>query len=397
MPSRRQIPQLFIIGPMSQLSVNADSSPPRRDVAAELGRLFTQALNAWRVPALSLHDSDGETLWLSEGSFGPDEHSAVLAALDVFALEPQRICIHRKLEDGRRGLFLAARDPLGGCSGLVFAAIEGAVLDERRLITPPLRALLQRLSMLLAPPVDKRNPTPAPVSEPAEANALPDGAPIHARCYTRLQQGGGTRRYEISVTPANSNHDASVIERVVEWLAQHRQRYVAKPSTFTIAISATAAGDPQFAARLEQCLTRNEIDEGLVLLLVPAAAWQMQPERVKVLLTACERVHCHVVLDDFVLNETSLDLLRSKAVRMLKLNAQLTSEAMENRYPRAVLSACVQIARVLGLHCVAKSVATATARNWLTNAGIDYIDPLNSFETGAAKTKGESPFLRQVS
>ncbi len=382
---------------MSRLSANTDSSATRRDVAAELGRLFGQALNAWRLPALSLHDSAGETLWLSEGSFGPDEHSVVLAALDVFALEPQRVCIHRKLEDGRRGLFLAARDPLGGCSGLVFAVIEGAVVDERRLITPPLRALLQRLSMLLAPSVDKRKTTSAPVSEPAEANALPEGAPIHARCYTRLQQGGGTRRYEISVTPANTNHDASVIERVVEWLAQHRQRYVAKPSTFAIAISAAAAGDAQFSARLEQCLTRNEIDEGLVMILVPAAAWQVQPERVKALLAACERVRCHVVLDDFVLNETALDLLRSKAVRMLKLHAELTSEAMENRYPRAVLSACVQIARVLGIHCVAKQVANSTARNWLTNAGIDYIDPLNSAETGAAKTKGESPFLRQVS
>ncbi|MGB8694303.1 MAG: EAL domain-containing protein [Steroidobacteraceae bacterium] len=354
-------------------------------------------MNAWRTPALSLHDSSGETLWLSEGSFGPDEHSVVLAALDVFALEPQRVCIHRKLEDGRRGLFLAARDPLGGCSGLVFAVIEGAVVDERRLVTPPLRSLLQRLSMLLAPPVDKRKATPASVNEPAEANALPDGAPIHARCYTRLQQGGGTRRYEISVTPANSNHDASVVERVVEWLTQHRQRYVAKPSTFAIAISPAAATDSQFAARLEQCLTRNEIDEGLVLLLLPAAAWQQQPERVKVLLAACERVHCHVMLDDFVLNETSLDLLRSKAVRMLKLNAELTTEAMESRYPRAILSACVQIARVLGIHCVAKRVVTATARNWLTNAGIDYIDPLSSSETDAAKTKGDSPFLRQVS
>ena len=397
MPSRRQLPRLFIIGIMSKLSVNTDSNPPRRDAAEELGRLFANGLNAWRTPALSLHDSAGETLWLSEGSFGPDEHNVVLGALDVFALEPQRVCIHRKLDDGRRGLFLAARDPLGGCSGLVFAVIEGAVVDERRLITPQLRALLQRLSMLLAPPVDKRKATPASVSEPAEANALPDGAPIHARCYTRLQQGGGTRRYEISVMPANSNHDASVIERVVEWLTQHRQRYVTKPSTFTIAISATAAADAQFSARLEQCLTRNEIDEGLVMLLVPAAAWQMQPERVKVLLAACERVRCHVMLDDFVLNETSLDLLRSKAVRMLKLHAELTAEAMENRYPRAILSACVQIARVLGIHCVAKRVVTATAKNWLTSAGIDYIDPLNSFETSAAKTKGKSPFFPQVS
>lgn len=382
---------------MSQLSEKTDSLPPRRNVTEDLGRRFLQALNAWRMPALSLHDSAGETLWLSEGSIGPDEHHVVLAALDVFALEPQRACIHRKLEDGRRGLFLAARDPLGGCSGLVFAIIEGGVVNEQHLITPPLRTLLQRLSMLLAPAVDKSKPAATPAPDATDLNALPDGAPIHARCYTRLQPGSGTRRYEISVTPANSSHDASVIERVVEWLTQHRQRYVNKPSTFAIAISYTAACDPTFPARLEQSLARYECDEGMILLVVPAQAWQKQPQQVSALLEACERLHCHVILDDFVLTEVALELLRSKAVRMLKLNPELTTAAMENRYPRALLAACVQIARVLGIHCIAKRVKSPTASRWLANAGIDYVDPLIASETDAATVKVASPFLRQVS
>jgi len=383
---------------MSQLSEKTDSMPPRRNVTEELGRGFLQALNAWRMPALSLHDSGGETLWLSEGSIGPDEHTVVLAALDVFALEPQRACIHRKLDDGRRGLFLAARDPLGGCSGLVFAIIEGGVVNEQKLITPPLRVLLQRLSMLLAPAVDKSKPAAtAAEPEPAEATALPEGAPIHARCYTRLQQGGGKRRYEISVTPANSSHDASVIERVVEWLMQHRQRYVAKPSTFAIAISAAAASDAAFPARLEQSIGRFELDEGLVMLLIPAGAWQKQPQRVAALLETCERLRCHAILDDFVLNDVALEHLRSKAVRMVKLSAELTSAAMDNRYQRALLSACVQIARVLGIHCVAKRVTSSTASHWLASAGVDYVDPLNASETDAATAKAGSAFLRQVS
>jgi EAL domain len=384
---------------MSHLSEKTDPNPPRRNATEELGRAFLQALNGWRTPALSLHDSAGDTLWLSEGSIGPDEHSVVLAALDVFALEPRRSCIHRKLEDGRRGLFLASRDPHGGCSGLVFAIIEGGVVDEKRMITPPLRTLLQRLSMLLAPPVERSKATlsAAPEPEPAEVNALPDGAPIHARCYTRLQQGGGIRRYEITVTPANTAHDASVIERVVDWLAQHRQRYVAKPSTFAIAISAAAAGDGAFPARLQQSLARYEGEEGMVMLVVPAVAWQKQPQRVSALLEVCERLRCHVILDDFVLNEVGLELLRSKAVRMIKLNPELTTAAMENRYPRALLSACVQIARVLGIHCVAKHVSSPTAMRWLANASVDYIDPLNASETDAATVKAPTPYLRQVS
>jgi hypothetical protein len=391
--------RLSIIGTMSLLSEKTASGTQRRTIPDALGRQLLSNLSIWRTQGLSLHDAEGDTLYLSAGSIGPDEQGYVLSALDVFALEPLRHCIHRKLEDGRRGLFLAARDPLGGCSGVAFAVIEGGIVDEARVVTPAIRALLQRFSMLLAPPVEKRQPAPAPASDAdALANsALPEGAPIHARCYTRLQQGGGTRRYEVSVTPANAAYDASVIERVADWLAQHRQRYVAKPSSFAIAISPAAACDPDFAVRLEHCLTRIEIDEGMVQLVIPAAAWVAQPQRVLALLQTCERVHCHAILDDFALNEASLELLRCKAIRMIKLNAGLTNAAMEDRYSRALLSACTQIARVLGIHCVAKGVATATASRWMAKAGIDYVDPLNSSETAGPAATGEPAELRQVS
>ena len=74
-------------------------------------------------------------------------------------------------------MFLAARDPLGGCSGLVFAIIEGGVVNEQKLITPPLRVLLQRLSMLLAPAVDKsKRAATAAEPEPAGGRPYRDGA-----------------------------------------------------------------------------------------------------------------------------------------------------------------------------------------------------------------------------
>ena len=82
---------------------------------------------------------------------------------------------------------------------------------------------------------------------------------------------------------------------------------------------------------------------------------------------------------------------------MLKLSPELTAAAMENRYPRALLSACVQIARVLGIHCIAKRVKSPTASRWLANAGIDYVDPLSASETDVATVKVASPFLRPVS
>ncbi len=385
-----------MIGSMSKLSAKSVSGTTRPTIDAT-GEALLQALAPWRPQAFSLHDSTGEVLWLSAGAIGPDEHSLALAALDVFALELQRNCIHRKLEDGRRALFFAARDPLGGCSGLGFALIEGGSVDESRVMTAQLRALLQRFSMLLAPKFEKRGLGASGAPEAISTAELLEGMPIRARAYTRLRPGSVTRRYEISLTGVDARHDAAVFERVIGWLVENRERHATKPSSFAVAISAAAAHNPRFAKYIESSLAQSGLGDGVVMLILPAAAWAAQPERLRPLLDTCERLHCHVVLDDFTIGEAALQLLRHKAIRMLKLSAELTTTAMQDRYPRALLSACTQIARVLGIHCIAKGVESAAASRWLAAAGIDYIDPLNPAETAAAAGTEQASSLQQVS
>ncbi len=121
---------------MSKMSEKMGSGNPRRPIPDELGQALLEALGAWRPQAISLHDSAGETLWLSAGTVGPDELALVLSALDVFALEPYREQIHRKLEDGRRALFVAARDPLANCIGVLCAFVERSAIDDERVVTP---------------------------------------------------------------------------------------------------------------------------------------------------------------------------------------------------------------------------------------------------------------------
>jgi EAL domain-containing protein (putative c-di-GMP-specific phosphodiesterase class I) len=375
------------------------SSTQRRPVPDELGRALVEALGAWRPQAISLHDAAGDTLWLSAGSMGPDEHSLVLTALDVFALEPYREHIHRKLEEGRRALFLAARDPAGNCIGVLCAFVERSAVDDERVVTPPLHALLQRFSMLLAPHTDKTS-SQSSLTLGRDGNlplALPELTPIRARKYIRLQSGSGTRRYEVVINPVSAPHDAAVFEHVVDWLAQNRQLYVTKPASFAVPISAAAAVDGGFASRVAASLSRHSLDDGLVMLIIPAAAWCAQPEALHHLLDLCDQHRCRVVLDDFELNEAALLVLRSKAIRMLKLSAELTTEAMRERFPRALLSACTHIARVLGIHCIAKRVDSAAAGRWLAVAGVDYLDPFSPAETGVATTTDEAVVLQLVS
>jgi EAL domain-containing protein (putative c-di-GMP-specific phosphodiesterase class I) len=381
------------------MSEKMGSGTRRRPIPDELGGALVEVFGPWRPQALSLHDSVGDTLWLSGGSTGPDELALVLSALDVFALEPYREHIHRKLEDGRRALFVAARDPLANCIGVVCAFVERSGAEEAHVVTPAMQALLQRFSTMLGPHTDKTS-SQASLTLARDGNLPPQSpelTPIRARKYLRLRSGSGTRRFEVIINPANPQLDAAVFEHVVNWLAQNRAHYQSKPSSFAVPISAAAALDGGFAARIAARLSHHSLDDGLVMLIVPAAAWSAEPERLQPLLELCDQHRCRVILDDFELNEAALLLLRSKAIRMLKLSGELTAEAMRDRFPRALLSACTHIARVLGIHCIAKRVDSAAAGRWLAVAGVDYLDPFSPAETGAATTTDEALVLQLVS
>ena len=80
---------------------------------------------------------------------------------------------------------------------------------------------------------------------------------------------------------------------------------------------------------------------------------------------ACEKLGCHVVLDDFRMHHNTLRWLGSSAVKFLKLDPRITSVAMKERVPQALVVAICQASKVLGLSCVAKRVDTPAVRDWL--------------------------------
>lgn len=79
-----------------------------------------------------------------------------------------------------------------------------------------------------------------------------------------------------------------------------------------------------------------------------------------------------MVLDDFTFDTRALGVLRSRAVRLLKLDSRLTTNAMRDRLSQAVVIAIAQAAKVLGLHWVAKRVESDAARDWLAAVGCDF-------------------------
>lgn len=87
-----------------------------------------------------------------------------------------------------------------------------------------------------------------------------------------------------------------------------------------------------------------------------------------------ERLGCFLVLDDFALDSGAVELLRSKALRLVKVDRTLTEAALRDKLAQARIVAIAQAARVLGIHCAAKQVDAPSAQRWLAATGFDFAE-----------------------
>jgi EAL domain-containing protein (putative c-di-GMP-specific phosphodiesterase class I) len=228
------------------------------------------------------------------------------------------------------------------------------------------------------------------------ATATGTGGALHARKYVRLQAGGSTRRYEVSVAAAEEG-ELAVLERVAAWLTRQRERSEQQPAVFTVLLGAAAVEEATFPARAKGIVQRHQIGRGQIGFGLPAAAWREPGAALTRFLGECEAIGCGAVLDDYTLRADAIALLRFPAVRCLKVDAQLTAHAMSDRVAHAELAAIVQAARVLGLHCVAKNVASPAAARWLAALGMDFADRISEERSASATTRtGEALALERA-
>ena len=89
-------------------------------------------------------------------------------------------------------------------------------------------------------------------------------------------------------------------------------------------------------------------------------------------ITQCDKIGSWVVIDDFSFDSQVLPLLKSKALRLVKIDSKLSSNALKDKLCQALVVATVQASKVLGIHCAAKKVDSQAALQWLTAIGCDF-------------------------
>jgi EAL domain-containing protein (putative c-di-GMP-specific phosphodiesterase class I) len=226
--------------------------------------------------------------------------------------------------------------------------------------------------------VARTTPAPTPVPAPAPAQAADSGGVIlELLPFVKLRAGGQSRRFQLQVRATQPQRDpvaldALVLQRLLGWLAQHRATWNTQPTSFTVNLSIATLEDERFVPKLAQHLNANGIAAETLGFEIAEALCAQRRAPVERFITQCEKVGAWVAIDDFTFDAQVLPLMRFKALRLLKLDAKLTTAALRDKLSQALVVASVQAAKVLGIHCAAKKVDSKASLQWLTAIGCDF-------------------------
>jgi EAL domain-containing protein (putative c-di-GMP-specific phosphodiesterase class I) len=194
--------------------------------------------------------------------------------------------------------------------------------------------------------------------------------------YGKLRAGGQTRRYQLLARTSAPQrdpaaHDALVLQRLLGWLANHRGSWNSQPTGFTVNLSISTLEDERFPQKIAAALNTHGIAGDTLGFEITEALCTQRRAQVERFIGQCEKVGSWIVIDDFSFDTQVLPLLRSKAVRLVKIDPKLSSSALKDKLAQAMVVATVQAAKVLGIHCGAKKVDSQAALQWLTAIGCD--------------------------
>jgi ammonium transporter, Amt family len=217
---------------------------------------------------------------------------------------------------------------------------------------------------------------------------------LHVQQLVKLKGTGGTRRYEVLVRDAhadnefgvapdrvlqdvhdpsaNSDLDRIVVGHLLAWMDENRAIWEQEPASFSVNVGMGTIADPKFAGFVAQTLKQHKVPAKALGFEISERSCVEQLREVDGFVQSCEKIGCHLVLDDFTLHHNSVRWLGSPALKFLKLDPKITAVAMKERVPQALIVAIAQASKVLGLSCVAKRVDTPAVREWLSAVGLDY-------------------------
>jgi EAL domain-containing protein (putative c-di-GMP-specific phosphodiesterase class I) len=242
---------------------------------------------------------------------------------------------------------------------------------------------------------EKRQPQPVtPEIDRLHAALRRSPIALHVQRLVPLAKGSQLRRYEVLLrsksddAPNSAPHamlkaavdnglgsmiDRRVITELIGWLVHHPDVWQKRAVLFSVNLTSTALHDEHFMKFVELCLMKSSLPKAMIAFEVDVSTAIQLGDKVADVAAALHRLGCPLVLDDFGMRTECFDLLRLPSVRYVKIASEITAKMRSDKLSQAAITAVVQMARVLGMHTVAKRTETAAEQEWLTALGVDFI------------------------
>ncbi|MGP8034883.1 MAG: EAL domain-containing protein [Steroidobacteraceae bacterium] len=237
-----------------------------------------------------------------------------------------------------------------------------------------------------AVPVAAAAPVTAPIPVVAAAAPTPSASgaaagdvtqQIELVPFAKLRPGGQTRRFQVQPRAGSGQRDSAAVDehtlqQLLAWLAANRSTWNSVPTSFTVNLSIATLEDERFMHKVSAALNTHGVAGETLGFEIAESLCAQNRAKVERFIAQCEKAGTWIAIDDFSFDSQVLPLLRSKALRLLKLDARLTSAALRDKLSQAVVVATVQAAKVLGIHCSAKKADSQASLQYLTAIGLDF-------------------------
>lgn len=228
--------------------------------------------------------------------------------------------------------------------------------------------------------------------------ALPDGVSVILEVlpFSKLRTGGRTRRYEVLARSSHPNRvpsgfDKIALQQLLAWMGTNRAAWNLEPTSFTLNLSISTLEDERFPQFVASQLKANGIAPDNIGFEIAEPLCLQRRAQVERFITLCDKLGCFVVIDDFSLDSSITGLLRSKALRLVKIDPKLTSVALKDKLAQAMVVAIAQAVKVLGIHCAAKRVDSQASLQWLTAIGCDFAQGAALGQVQSLESMGAQP------
>ena len=241
-----------------------------------------------------------------------------------------------------------------------------------------------------------RSPVPAVSAELDRLHAALRRTPIalHVQRLLPLAKGSPVKRYEVllrsgsggdpNTAPASilksavenglgSMIDRRVLTELIGWLIRHPGAWREDGIMISVNLTRTAMHDEHFMRFVGLCLAKSALPKATIAFEIDVQTALKPSTNVAGIAGALHALGCPLILDDFSMQTECFDLLRLPAVKFIKLAPQVTADMRTDKLAQAQITALVQMARVLGMHTVAKHTASASEQEWLTALGVDFV------------------------